>query len=80
VNCLITENELSKDLTLRPDGTVAPLDDDVGDVVELLPHADATAATPTTAPHRVPRVSLPEFLLLIRMPRSSCSQAISNVI
>jgi hypothetical protein len=72
LNWVITENELSKDETLSPDGMDAPLPEDVGEVVELLPHAAATAATPTTPPHRVARVILPEPLLLIRMPGSSC--------
>jgi hypothetical protein len=63
---------LSNDFTDSPDGMVAPdppLDDEG---VLVLPHATATPATPSTAPHRVARVTLLEPVFVVRIPGSSC--------
>jgi hypothetical protein len=76
VSWLIAEKLESNEEMLSPAGTVAlPPDDDApedeGEL--LLPQAAATAATPSTAPHRVARAVLPEPITVIPIAWSSWS-------
>jgi hypothetical protein len=52
------EKLVSNEVTLSPEGTVAPPEDDDDDGVLVEPHAATTPAIPSTAPHRTARVIL----------------------